>query len=141
MPAPLRSRISWGVCAIGIIALGILSRVWHTGFILFDKYLGDALYAAMIYGLLRIFWLKAHVALPAMLLVTAIELFQLTKIPAQLLANEHFALQAVGRLLGTQFSLLDLFAYGVGVGCIYLVDSRIRSKRSPEPEEVATICP
>jgi len=126
---------------MGTIGVGILSRLWHTGFILFDKYLGDALYAAMIYALLRIFWQKAHVALPAMLLVTAIELFQLTRIPAQLLANEHFALQVVGRLLGTQLSFLDLLAYGVGVGCIYLMDSRIRSKRSLEPEEVATIYP
>ena len=32
-----------------IIAAGILSRVIHTGWIVFDKYLGDALYAAMVY--------------------------------------------------------------------------------------------
>jgi len=33
-----------------IIALGILSRLIHTGFVVLDKYLGDALYAAMVYG-------------------------------------------------------------------------------------------
>jgi len=34
--------------------MGILSRVVHTGFTIFDKYLGDALYAMMVYGIFRI---------------------------------------------------------------------------------------
>lgn len=128
MPGPPRSRISWGVCAIGIIGVGILSRLWHTDFIVFDKYLGDALYAAMIYALLRTFWQKAHVALPAMLLVTAIELFQLTGIPGELVASELLPVRICGRLLGTHFSWLDLVAYGVGIGFIYVAD---RSRNTP----------
>ena len=39
-----------------IIALGILSRIAHTGWIVFDKYLGDALYAAMGYTLISLFF-------------------------------------------------------------------------------------
>jgi hypothetical protein len=27
------------------------------------------------------------------------------------------------RLMGVEFSFLDLLAYGLGIGCIYLVDS------------------
>jgi hypothetical protein len=54
MAVRLRSRSSWVFCIVGIIALGILSRVVHTGFSVFDKYLGDALYAAMVYGILRL---------------------------------------------------------------------------------------
>jgi hypothetical protein len=50
----MRTRSSWAFCLIAIIALGILSRVVHTGLALFDKYLGDALYAAMVYALLRL---------------------------------------------------------------------------------------
>ena len=46
MVVRLRSRLSWVFCIVGIIAMGILSRVVHTGFAVFDKYLGDALYAA-----------------------------------------------------------------------------------------------
>src|ERR1043165_6490407 len=38
----------WGLLA-AIVVAGLLSRVAHTGFRLFDKYQGDALYAAMVY--------------------------------------------------------------------------------------------
>jgi hypothetical protein len=72
----LESRSSWLVCLGGIIALGILSRIVHTGLAVFDKYLGDGLYAAMVYVILRLFWRSARVAIPAMLVMTVIELFQ-----------------------------------------------------------------
>ena len=52
----LRSRSSWLVCLAGIIAMGIISRLVHTGLVVFDKYLGDALYAAMVYSILRVLW-------------------------------------------------------------------------------------
>ena len=52
----VRPRVPWLLCLVGIIAAGILSRVVHTGFAVFDKYLGDALYAAMVYAILRLFW-------------------------------------------------------------------------------------
>jgi hypothetical protein len=104
--------------------MGILSRVFRTGSVLFDKYLGDALYAAMVYALLRLFWTPAVVAFSAMVVMTLIETFQLTMIPARLLASEHFTVRILARLMGTQFSWLDLLAYAAGIGCIYLVDSR-----------------
>lgn len=105
---------------IGIIALGILSRVVHTGLPIFDKYLGDALYAAMVYQLLR---LRRKVAvLPAAVIMTGLELFQLTGLPAQLLASEHLAVRLCARLLGTEFSFLDLLAYAVGIACVYSVE-------------------
>ena len=59
--------------------------------------------------------------------MTVIELFQLTMIPAHMLASEHLAVRICARLMGTGFSFLDLFAYGVGIGCIFLVDSSQRS--------------
>ena len=55
----LKSRTSWIFCLAGIIAVGILSRVVHTGLLVFDKYLGDALYAAMVYAILRLSWMAA----------------------------------------------------------------------------------
>jgi len=51
----LSSRAPWGLVLAGVIAFGILSRVVHTGLVVFDKYLGDALYAAMVYAILRWF--------------------------------------------------------------------------------------
>lgn len=122
----LRSRLSWVFCIAGIIALGILSRLVHTGFAVFDKYLGDALYAAMVYGILRLFLSAAASAVWAMVVMTAIELFQLTMIPAHLLASPHLITRICARLMGVEFSFLDLLAYGAGIGCIYLVDSSQR---------------
>ena len=114
-----------------IIAAGIISRIVHTGWIVFDKYLGDALYAAMAYTLLSCFardrtaWWKA---LLAMLAMTAIELFQLTMFPAQLAASPNLLVRIVARLLGTQFSFLDLFAYGIGILSMVLLDRRMERR-------------
>ena len=121
----LRSQASWILCLIGIITIGILSRVVHTGLVVFDKYLGDALYAAMIYVILRLLWRAAAlaVAVSTMAVMTLVELFQLTMIPAHMLANQHLIVRICARLMGTEFSFLDLLAYGVGIGCIYLADS------------------
>ena len=94
----------------------------HTGFRVFDKYLGDALYAAMVYVLFRLTGRIARVAIWAAVAMTAIELFQLTRIPADMLRSPYPALRACARLLGTQFSVLDLLAYAVGIGCIAAVD-------------------
>jgi uncharacterized protein DUF2809 len=107
-----------------IIAAGILSRTVHTGLVILDKYLGDALYAAMVYAILRLLWRTAALALPSMAVMTVIELFQLTMIPARMLTSEHAIVRICARLMGTEFSFLDLFAYGVGILCISLVDFR-----------------
>ena len=133
MPVRLRSRLSWVFCIIGIVAAGILSRVVHTGLAVFDKYLGDALYAAMVYGILRLLSGAAASAVCAMIAMTAIELFQLTMIPAHMLASKHLMTRICARLMGVEFSSLDLLAYGVGIGCIYLVDS---TKRKDPKESV-----
>jgi Protein of unknown function (DUF2809) len=122
----LKSRASWVLCLVGIITLGILSRVVHTGLVVVDKYLGDTLYAAMVYTILRLCWraaAPARLAASAMAVMTVIELFQLTMIPAHLLANEHVMVRICARLMGTEFSFLDLLTYAVGIACIYLADS------------------
>ena len=108
---------------MGIIAVGILSRVVHTGLTVFDKYLGDALYAAMVYVVLRLLSRSKAVVAWAGAVMIAIELFQLTLVPARMLASGHAIWRICARLLGTQFSFLDLLAYGVGIGCLYLFDS------------------
>ena len=130
----MKSRASWVLCLVAIITVGILSRVGHTGLGVVDKYLGDALYAAMVVTILLLFWrtaAAARLAASAMAVMTAIELFQLTMIPAHLLANEHVLVRICARLMGTEFSFLDLIAYAVGIGCIFLVDS---SQRKGEEE-------
>ena len=113
-------RFWWGVLA-AIVAAGLLSRVAHTGFRVFDKYVGDALYAAMVYVLFRLTGIS-RVAVWSAVTMTAIELFQLTLIPAGMLRSGYPVVRVCGRLLGTEFSVFDLLAYAVGIGCIAAAD-------------------
>ena len=97
-----------------------------------DKYLGDALYAAMVYAILRLILWGSVVAVPAMLIMIGIELFQLTMIPAHMLASEHMIVRICARLIGSEFSFLDLIAYGTGIVCIYLADFSRTARGSNE---------
>lgn len=112
----------WWALLAATIAAGILSRVVHSGFFLIDKYLGDALYAAMVYVLFRLTGRVVRVALWSAVTMTALELFQLTLIPAAMLHSAYPAVRLCARLLGTQFSVLDLLAYAVGIACLATVD-------------------
>ncbi len=114
-------RFWWGLL-VAIVSAGLLSRVAHTGFRLFDKYLGDALYAAKVYVLFRLTGRIARVTVWAAAAMTAIEFFQLTRVPAGMLRSGYPAVRACARLLGTEFSVLDLLAYAVGIGCLAAID-------------------
>ena len=120
MPTTSARRNSlWWVLLAAIIVAGVLSRVGHTGFRIVDKYLGDALYAAMVYVFFRLTNRVSRVALWASATMLAIELFQLTGIAARMFRSGNAVLRVGARLMGTEFSLLDLVAYAVGiVGCI-----------------------
>jgi hypothetical protein len=115
-------RSHWVLCLAAVIAAGILSRVFQTGIVLVDKYLGDALYAVMVYIILRFFTKPLTAAVTAAVAMTAIELFQLTMIPLHMLASRHLVVRICARLMGTSFSFLDLRAYAVGILCIYIAD-------------------
>jgi hypothetical protein len=112
----------WWALLAAIIVAGVLSRVAQTGFLLVDKYLGDALYAAMVYVIFRLTRRITRVALWAAVAMTAIELFQLTGIAAAMFRSGSPAARICARLLGTEFSVLDLLAYAVGIACIAVVD-------------------
>ena len=122
----MKQRTFWFRALLGIIALGVTSRLLNTGWIVFDKYLGDALYAAMVYALLNLVWQAAapRKAVHSMLLMTALEVFQLTRIPARLLESNYVGLRILAILLGTEFSGLDLLAYAVGILGVCLLDIR-----------------
>ncbi len=106
-----------------IIAAGLLSRAVHTNWVLIDKYLGDALYAAMVYEIVRLIArpTRNRNAMMAMGIMLAIESFQLTLLPARWVAGTSPLLQIAGRLLGTHFSWLDLAAYAAGIAGICLL--------------------
>ncbi len=118
----------WWILLAAIIVAGLLSRVTHTGLRLIDKYLGDALYAAMVYVIFRLTNRISRVALWAAVTMTAIEFFQATGIPASMLHNDHSILRIAARLIGTEFSVLDLAAYAVGIATLTAFD-RARARR------------
>jgi hypothetical protein len=134
MPPPAAARTFWWALLAAIIAAGLLSRMARTGFLLLDKYLGDALYAAMVYVLLRLTGRITRVALWAAVALAAIECFQLTRIPAAMFRSEYLAVRAFARLLGTEFSFLDLLAYAVGIASLAAVDRAITSSTVNRPE-------
>ena len=112
-----------------MVVAGIASRLAHTGNSLLDKYLGDALYACTLYVLVSLFWRAAvfQRATLAMALVTAIELFQITGIPAAMYAHGNTGVRLMARLIGTEFSFRDIVAYAVGIAAIGILDGRSTS--------------
>lgn len=120
-----------------VIASGIASRLFEAEQIVFDKYLGDALYAAMVYLMLRIgfafskdkrdriescLWFSVAI-------VFAIEVFQLTGIPLSMRNSENALAKLVSTALGTKFGLFDLIAYGVGLIGIFAGDAWMTKTR------------
>src|SRR5258708_38019983 len=99
----MRSRAHWVACLFCIVGLGIASRVVHTGWILLDKYAGDGLYGAMVYGLISLVWQTSRLrkAVLAVMIMTALEGFQLAMIPAHVLASDNRAALIISRRLGT----------------------------------------
>ncbi|MFN8939896.1 MAG: DUF2809 domain-containing protein [Acidobacteriota bacterium] len=105
----------WFAALLLIITAGILSRAFHSGHPLLDKYLGDTLYAAMLCVLLRLSGRIRNIPLAAALILLAIESFQLTGIPAALSRSDHLPIRLTARLLGTHFHWADLLAYALGI--------------------------
>jgi hypothetical protein len=109
------------VVALGVtLALGLLSRLCPLGWSLWDKSLGDVLYAVAAYLLLALLLPRQPVAILAAVALAcclAVEFFQATGIPAR---YEHLA--PVRWLLGTTFAWHDVACYVVGVAGIVALD-------------------
>jgi len=118
-----RARLLLTTCLVA--TLGITSCAVPVGALMWDKYVGDVVYAAVFYLTLSLIWVAAprttKMALTAGYVV-AIEAFQLTQIPAQLYHSERLVVRAFAYVvLGSTFSEWDLLAYGVGIaGMVWL---------------------
>jgi hypothetical protein len=102
------------------VALGLVSRLRPIGIYLYDKSLGDALYAVAAYlalALARPRMAPVKVALLSLAFCLGIELFQLTGIPARV---AHVT--PLRWLLGTHFSLHDAACYPLGIALILALD-------------------
>jgi hypothetical protein len=109
-----------------VTGLGVVSRLFPIGFILWDKYLGDVLYAAVFYLGLSLIWPKGTITAKTIVTgvyVMAIETFQLTHIPLQLSRSNNLAIRLFAyAVLGSRFSGWDLLAYGVGLAAMVGVE-------------------
>jgi hypothetical protein len=110
------------------LVLGLASRLYPLGWFLWDKVLGDVLYAVATYLALGIIlfrhppWFIAGLAFVCCL---AVELFKLTGIPA-----ENQRVFFVRWFLGMTFSVVNLGYYFIGVVLIAFADQATRvSKR------------
>jgi hypothetical protein len=113
------------LCVALAVALGVASRVFNTGLVLIDKYLGDALYAILVYLLLSLVWAGAPAwkkAALACAIMLAIEAFQLTLVPERLARSGDTFLELLAVALGTKWSWRDLVAYAAGIVCFALAD-------------------
>jgi hypothetical protein len=101
------------VALLVIVVLGVMSRRYPVGVPLYDKSLGDLLYAVAIYlvlGLARPRWPPVTLAGAAFGACFLVELLQLTGLPAR-----YAHLSPVRWLLGTHFAWQDILCYALGV--------------------------
>jgi hypothetical protein len=120
-------RVRHLVALVLTIALDLLSRLRPVGWPLYDKSLGDVLYAVAAYlglALLLPGRRPRTVAALALAWCLAVESFQATGIPARL---AH--LPGVPWLLGTTFSWHDIACYCIGVVLVLAVDVRLLRRR------------
>jgi hypothetical protein len=117
--------ISAGVIAVLGLVLHFLSLGDLAGLIT------DALYTVLLYLLLGVIAPRAarlNLGLASFAISAAIELLQLTGVPAQLAG----AFPASRLLLGTTFSAPDLVAYAVGAAAAWAADAAISRQARPQ---------
>ncbi len=126
LPATPGYRPALALLLLAVVGVGLLSRSLPLGLVVWDKYVGDALYAVAFYlGLCLLLgrgrlWVKLALAL---LYVTSIEAFQLSAIPLRLTQSDMALVRLFARgVLGSTFSWWDLLAYAVGLALIVPLD-------------------
>ena len=123
----LRSRAAPAVAAVVTVAAGLSVRSVLGGDL--AKYAGDALYALLIFWLVLVVAPHARAWLAAVLafgVSTAVELFQLTGVPAEL--GTHSTLARL--VLGTTFNAPDLPFYAVGAASGWALHRIVRAVRA-----------
>ena len=112
------------------VVLGLASRLYPVGWFLYDKILGEVLYAVAAYLVLAMLLVRKpplFIAVIAFVCCLAVELFKLTGIPAE---YQHVLL--VRWFLGTTFSVVNLGYYFIGVVLIAFADGATRIAKRAE---------
>ena len=131
--ARYRYRLLWVMLVVATI--GMLSRMVRIGAPIWDKYVGDVVYAAGFYLALSLLWSGGTVTTKALLTtvyVVAVETFQLTPVPAHLNQSANPAVRAFAYVvLGAVFGWWDILAYLIGIGGISLADKLYLQRADP----------
>lgn len=121
----MRNRKVYFILILVVMGLGILSR--KLSYLLpnfVNTYLGDAIWAAMIYVMMAFVFankLPKEVAIFSLLFCYAIELSQLYQAPwINAIRNTTFG----ALVLGSGFLWSDLLAYALGVGMAFLIEKK-----------------
>ncbi|MEY9854236.1 hypothetical protein ABH923_003914 [Leifsonia sp. EB41] len=125
MPSLARRRALLIVAAIATVVAGL--TVHETVDSWAGAFAGDALYAVLIFLLVAVVAVRAASAVVggvAFAVCAAVELFQLTGVPAYLSAT----IPGVELVLGSTFQWSDLVAYAVGAALAAAVDAGIRRR-------------
>ncbi|MEU4406096.1 DUF2809 domain-containing protein [Streptosporangium sp. NPDC023963] len=137
----LRTRLLAALAALVTVAAGLTVRAVTGGW--FGKYAGDALYTVLVYALVVLVWPRVtpvRAAIGALAFSWAVELAQLTPVPAALSEAS-----VVARLvLGSTFGAADLVAYAAGaVLAAYATRSAhtLAGRRSRQRRERASAAP
>jgi hypothetical protein len=131
MPLALvtQRRFRCAAALAAVIALGIVSRTVPIGWPLYDKSLGDVLYAVAAYLGLALLLPRAPIGLVAVLgtvACLAVEFLQLSEINARLLQ-----VPVLRWFLGTTFSWHDVACYLLGIAAAVGLD--VLLLRRPRP--------
>src|SRR5277367_1323697 len=112
------------------VVLGLASRLYPVGWFLWDRVLGEVLYAVAAYLVLAMLFVRKPpllIAVIAFVCCLAVELFKLTGIPAE---NQHVFL--VRWFLGMCFNWVNLGYYLIGVVLIAFADWATRGAKWAE---------
>lgn len=134
----IRRRIPYLVLLLLTIGCGLLSRACPLGWHIWDKSVGDTLYAVVACLLLRLLF-PAWPVLPAALLSLAwcygVEAFKLTGHPADWAASRLSRL-----ILGTTPSWHNIACYTLGIALVALADAGVRGAH-PHAQVRQVSCP
>jgi hypothetical protein len=109
------------------VVLGLASRLYPVDWFLYDRVLGEVLYAVAAYLVLSMLLVRQppwFIAVFAFVCCLAVELFKLTGVPA---AYQHMFL--VRWFLGMTFSVVNLGYYLIGVVLIAFADGATRGAK------------
>ncbi len=116
------------VLAVAVtVILGLASRLYPVGWFLWDRVLGEVLYAVAAYLALAVFLFRKpplFIAVSAFVCCLAVELFKLTGLP-----DEYQHLFLVRWFLGMTFSAVNLGYYFIGVVLIAFADHATRASK------------